>query len=366
MRYYYLDSARAIFMILGVFYHTALIYSNDIIWRVSSSYSNIFFDLFSQFLHLFRMDGFYIIAGFFSALILKKKGLNFFLKDRVVRFMIPMFFIGFTLNYYMNRLSYNKEYNNDFILYLLKGEWLGHLWFLGNLIIYILISVLLIIKYEKSIENLKIKKTYNLIFVFCLLSFIFYSIGYVFDKILIDRIFFITFSNLFEYFPSFIFGLYLYFHKKYLEKILSINILKKYFFISIPVFIIYFYIHTYLDHIFFLKIISIFLGILLSIVFSLYFIKLFKNINYLNQYNKNINKLAQSSYTIYLLHQPFIIFLFYLIEPLNIQLGGFILITTITLFSTIFIHFYIVEKFTIFALLINGKKIKKNKKVTIL
>ncbi|KYL34309.1 hypothetical protein A2I98_12240 [Pseudoalteromonas agarivorans] len=73
-----IDFCRAVFMILGLFYHTALIYNDGYVWRVSSSDNSIFFNYISNFIHAFRMEAFYIISGFFYLLVYTKKKRKFF------------------------------------------------------------------------------------------------------------------------------------------------------------------------------------------------------------------------------------------------------------------------------------------------
>lgn len=70
MSYYYKNSVRAIFMIIGIYYHTAIRYSTNIILRVSDEYTNVIHS---------RMNQFYIIGGSFTAFLIKKNGTIYFL-----------------------------------------------------------------------------------------------------------------------------------------------------------------------------------------------------------------------------------------------------------------------------------------------
>lgn len=70
---YYVDSVKAIFMIIGIYYHTTMIYLTNIIWRVSSEYINVILDYAINVIH-FIMHGFYIITVFFGSFLIKRKG----------------------------------------------------------------------------------------------------------------------------------------------------------------------------------------------------------------------------------------------------------------------------------------------------
>ena len=65
-----IDFCRALFMILGLFYHVALIYNDAYVWRVSSRESSVVFNYISNFINTFRMEAFYIISSFFYILVL--------------------------------------------------------------------------------------------------------------------------------------------------------------------------------------------------------------------------------------------------------------------------------------------------------
>lgn len=133
-RYHCLDFCRSTFMILGIFYHVGLIYSTDNDWRVLSTETSSLITKITNYLHLFRMEAFYLISGFFFILALTKNKNNFF-ADRLKKVLIPLLFCGLFISRIMKFFSYNFKY-------ILYGEWLGHVWFLGNLSLYFIISYL--------------------------------------------------------------------------------------------------------------------------------------------------------------------------------------------------------------------------------
>ena len=86
------------------------------------------------------MHGFYILAGYFFAFSYEKHGLKKAVGSRLARLGVPLIFIGMTLNTLMNRMSERRDYADNFGTYLLQGDWLGHLWFIGNLLAYTALS----------------------------------------------------------------------------------------------------------------------------------------------------------------------------------------------------------------------------------
>ena len=90
-RLHYMDNVRALAMFVGVLFHAALAYSPLLhnIWFTTSDQSSPLFDLFSWFIHLFRMPVFFLISGFFAIMLIQKRGLFGFLKNRSLRILIP-------------------------------------------------------------------------------------------------------------------------------------------------------------------------------------------------------------------------------------------------------------------------------------
>lgn len=90
-RLYYFDNLRALAMILGVFFHAALAYSEltHTIWVTADREYSTLVDLFAWFTHLFRMPLFFLIAGFFAAHLVTKKGVAAMLANRAKRVLLP-------------------------------------------------------------------------------------------------------------------------------------------------------------------------------------------------------------------------------------------------------------------------------------
>jgi glucans biosynthesis protein C len=91
-RLYYLDACRAVFMLLGIVLHAAMPYMYFNPWLVEAPQQSWLLTHLNHFIGAFRMPGFFIIAGFFAALVLAKQGSNTWIRSRGFRLGIPLAF----------------------------------------------------------------------------------------------------------------------------------------------------------------------------------------------------------------------------------------------------------------------------------
>ena len=84
-----LDALRAIAMLLGIVLHAALSFA-PIPWTVQDSHqSNFYYALFA-FIHGFRMPLFFMLSGFFTAMLWRRRGLMNLVKHRIKRIFLPL------------------------------------------------------------------------------------------------------------------------------------------------------------------------------------------------------------------------------------------------------------------------------------
>ena len=83
-----LDSLRAVAMLLGIALHAALSFSK-VPWVVQDSQKDELFGLFFVAVHGFRMPLFFLVSGFFTAMLWRKRGLNALIKHRAKRILLP-------------------------------------------------------------------------------------------------------------------------------------------------------------------------------------------------------------------------------------------------------------------------------------
>ncbi|MCA8942414.1 MAG: acyltransferase family protein [Planctomycetes bacterium] len=97
-RLHSLDALRAWMMLLGIVLHGVLTYGTidyGEAWPLKDRNTNIVWDLTVFTIHVFRMPVFFVLAGFFTALLVERRGLLAMLRNRALRIGVP--FVVFLL-----------------------------------------------------------------------------------------------------------------------------------------------------------------------------------------------------------------------------------------------------------------------------
>ena len=100
-----LDAVRAFAMLLGIALHAGLSFAT-IPWIVQDSRRSQGFTLFFLAVHAFRMPLFFLVSGFFTAMLWRIRGLRSLLKQRALRIFLPLVLGGFTIIPAVNVVSY--------------------------------------------------------------------------------------------------------------------------------------------------------------------------------------------------------------------------------------------------------------------
>ena len=166
-RYYGLDALRGSMMMLGIVLHAAQFYlaaPPPAIPIPSDPNHSYVFDLVFHFIHSFRMPTFFVLAGFFTSLLVEKRGLWGTYKNRAARVLAPLLVglvtvlplaVLFLIDFMISVRFGTHEILPDRMLLRTLGEELralpnappdepalGHLWFLYYLCyFYLLIPV---------------------------------------------------------------------------------------------------------------------------------------------------------------------------------------------------------------------------------
>src|SRR5882672_2247167 len=145
-RYHALDALRAAMMFLGIYLHATVAYSPVGGWPYKPAQLTTALDSSVGLIHVFRMPVFYVMAGFFAALLLQRYGLRRAADNRLWRIVVP-FVVGciilFPLVMFLAALGRGDLPRAlDFIL---SGRFLAyanpmHLWFLEYLIVLYLLA----------------------------------------------------------------------------------------------------------------------------------------------------------------------------------------------------------------------------------
>ena len=84
-----LDALRTFAMLLGIVLHAGLSFAN-VPWVVQDIQQNDAFGILFAAIHGFRMPLFFVMSGFFTAMLWKKFGLKKLLKHRIRRILVPL------------------------------------------------------------------------------------------------------------------------------------------------------------------------------------------------------------------------------------------------------------------------------------
>lgn len=148
-RYDGLDALRAAAMLLGLAYHATYAYLPDVgrWYPVADPASSPVFTTLSGLLHAFRMHAFFALAGFFSHLLLERRGPRAFLADRARRLGWP-FLVGLPLTWAADtgarRLSHHLGWMDPAYAPGTAVRWMPvHLWFLEYLLLYCALAAML-------------------------------------------------------------------------------------------------------------------------------------------------------------------------------------------------------------------------------
>ncbi len=90
-RIHYLDNLRAVAMLLGVYLHGALAYAEPSrsIWLASDPNGSRLIDASIWWIHLFRMSLFFLLSGYSAKLLVERRGLQKYLQNRAIRIVLP-------------------------------------------------------------------------------------------------------------------------------------------------------------------------------------------------------------------------------------------------------------------------------------
>jgi glucan biosynthesis protein C len=160
-RYHCLDSLRGHMMILGIAIHAMAAYfalpPELEFWDIRDRQPSALLNVVGLFLHSFRLQLFFVLAGFFAAMLIERRGIQTFFRNRVHRIVVPLA-VSWLLCYplIMVGFAYGRAITQD-----LPDPWqvglnalqpgainregpLSHLWFLYYLLYYYLGSYALL------------------------------------------------------------------------------------------------------------------------------------------------------------------------------------------------------------------------------
>src|SRR5215510_7418128 len=88
-RFHSLDALRAFVLLLGVVFHSLMAYVLPSgFWAVGTTKPPTPLLWFVYYAHCFRMEVFFLLAGFFACMVIKRRGVASFLRDRAKRILL--------------------------------------------------------------------------------------------------------------------------------------------------------------------------------------------------------------------------------------------------------------------------------------
>jgi glucan biosynthesis protein C len=380
-RIYSLDSLRAILMVLGIVLHSTLTYLADRPGAFRDPMGgHIFNNYIKDFIHIFRMQHFYVIAGFFGAMLFYDRGTLQIIKNRFSRIVLP-FALFLLLLYPFIRLahSYSKlrfsgsntafasalDYFSSPLSLLPTSTW--HLWFLYYLILCTAFSIFLGVVFKKipsfsnrisNIFNWIMQQTNFRVFILSGITLMLYSL---IKPEAPDEDVFSFIPNL----SGFIFYLFFYLagwvlfkSKHLLNTMMRLDWLC--FALGLVVFSVHFNMKDSINDILPLKLIikSITTWLFIFGITGLF-------IRYGSTYSKRMRYISDSSYWVYLLHLPLTILIPGLIAdwPLHANLKLLVVVTSTTFICFVTYHYLVRGSFI--GQFLNGRKysIKKSSRL---
>lgn len=366
-RIHSLDALRAIMMLLGVVLHSTEIYlvqRNDP-WPKDPNSTSLFLDYLEYFIHLFRMPIFFIMAGFFGALLFYERGSKKMLSNRISRILYPFVvfllilfpIVYFLLIYVREIFSGNQnaflETYNGFTAYL--PEFTIHLWFLYYLLLITLFSFGIAILIKNSFKlKTWVHKIFNKLFqndylkVINLSVFIFIALVIIWELSPPTPLGWIPEIDSFLFYLVFyLFGWLIYTSKYNLKKFTKNAWL--YCIVAVYLFCVQIILEENLSDIIKGIINAFTIALLIYGITGIF-------VNYFSDKSKSLKYISDGSYWVYLIHLPFTILIPGLLAGFHLSAIVKFIITLILTSLVCFSSYHFLVRKTFIGKFLNGKK----------
>lgn len=364
-RIHSLDALRAIMMLLGIVLHSAETYSIgvDKLWPKDPHSSSYFFTYLSSIIHIFRMPTFFLISGFFAAMLYYDRSPKAMISQRWKRVVLP--FIVFLL--LLHPIIYHSY---DFMIqsFNLVGfpnvsfRWLPnityHLWFLYYLIMITALTVVLAGILAKATRlKAAINRAFvglfrrQLLFIFLLSLLLFILLVWMWDYWAPTPLVFMPNIKLISFYLVFyLFGWVLYRSKEMLNLFMKYDWL--YVILAFTIYTLKFIFSDYIDDVIY-GALNTFIGWFFIFGIIGLFIRYFSNHSPMGRY------LSDSSYWVYLIHLPFTLIIPALIVDWNIPVGLKFMIVMLGTTVLCYLTYHFMVRGTFIGKFLNGRTYKR-------
>lgn len=151
-RIHAMDNLRALAMLAGVVFHAALAHSPLMhpIWPAADAGRSTVVDVVAWFTHMFRMPLFFVVAGYFAALLVARRGIGGLFRNRCARVLLPLLLFlsvvlfsmhwltveaAATVTHPSPALAWIRDYIDEHGTLPAMPGW-AHLWFLFYLLLF--------------------------------------------------------------------------------------------------------------------------------------------------------------------------------------------------------------------------------------
>jgi len=141
-RLHYLDAARAFMLLLGLPFHASEVYRVSGGFDIASPDTSFVASALTALVHIFRMPAFFMLAGFFSAMLLVRRPSGQWLRGRLIRLGVPLVATTLLLGPWEVAVVISAHSGGgivDTLPFALEAPllaWVSHRWFLIVLLLF--------------------------------------------------------------------------------------------------------------------------------------------------------------------------------------------------------------------------------------
>lgn len=357
------DALRAIMMLLGIVLHASESYnlgSNDL-WPKDPRDTNLSMNYINSLIHVFRMPIFFVVAGFFGALLFYERSPKAMLENRIKRIVLP--FVVFLMLLHPIILSAINFTTGSFGVTLtgISTEFTVfpqvtyHLWFLYYLVLFSLIAYTLarILEPFRGLRNtignvFEWLMARRLLFIFLLFLTTFLLLVWMWDTWIPTPLSFIPdIKTVLSFGLFYFFGWLLFVKRQLLESLMRHD--KIYVLAGFLIFTGKF--------IWYEEIGDVLFGTMNALVVWLFVFGIMGMfIRYANTDSKRMRYVSDSSYWIYLIHLPLTIFIPGLIMQWDITVFGKFLVVMLATSVICVTSYHILVRGSFVGWFLNGKR----------
>ncbi|WGL18006.1 acyltransferase family protein [Microbulbifer bruguierae] len=353
-RLYHLDFLRAFALFVGVFYRSA---------HADAGAGD--YDFVRDASGAFRMACFFLISGYFSVAVIERKGTLPFLKGRLVMLTVPalvcvILLAPFTAEWMATYYS-EADSSKDF-----KMFWMYHAWFLFSLLAYTLVLNYTVHVSKVSVawlsrfmpENAARIVLFSTVVFVCALSYKVLLPSFMWEIPYIHVIGLFVLISV-QHFPYFLLGVFMFLWQDVYERFNSGYIRWGLVALvciggSVALSLLTDYYQGRGVELHFLEFFATIYEYLLAILLSIFFCAF--GARFLDKDFWIVRAMAQSAYTVYVVHFIIVAFLLFALQKIGIPMDARMLLSAVgACLGGMLFHFVVVKRFKIASLLFNGK-----------